>query len=49
LGLEFKGDIGHSLPVKPSRVVKILEILSSGIPFEDIVSESDTEAEPQQK
>jgi hypothetical protein len=49
LGLEHKEGIGHSLPLKPSRVVKILEILSSGIPLEDIVSDSEAEAEPPQK
>ena len=32
-----------------SRVVKVLEILSSGVPLEDIVSESEEEAGPPQK
>ena len=47
LGYQVRSEIGHSLPVRPSRVINILKLLVSGIPLDDIVSDSDTEAEPE--
>jgi len=46
LGLKPHPETKHTLPVRPSRVISILRLLAQQVPFEDILSDSDTEQNP---